>query len=199
MFTFDDAKETDIEKEIKLIKKYRKTRDPRALEEICQLNYKFINYVLEKNFNFLSHVKEDLFQEGILGLYKAIESFNEDKAYGYIRFKGLHIFGAMKRFAKRDHKYVCFTHLGAQSDQGEESKGEDYNWLDGMVADENQERSADAKKIWGLLGQIPETERNVIKAKFKGLSHKEISIQENFTSRTLVDYYYKRAELKEHT
>lgn len=190
MFIFDDAKKTDIEEEIELIKAY-KNGDENALEEICKLNYKFINYIIEKRFNFLNHLKEDLFQEGLLGLYRAVESFDEEKAYGYIRFKYLHIFGAMKRYALKDNKYVNFTSL-VDHENDEDAKGEDFNWLEGMTEDDTQERWSDAQEAWALLEGLPEKEKNVIVAKFRGDCHKQISQREGFNSRTLVDYYFKR-------
>lgn len=67
-----------------LIQKYRDTFESKYLDRIIEVNIKLVQSIA-KNFLNLGHMLEfdDLVQIGIIGLYKAVEKFDENLGYSF--------------------------------------------------------------------------------------------------------------------
>ncbi|MGR5961128.1 sigma-70 family RNA polymerase sigma factor [Bacillus cereus] len=67
-----------------LIQKYRDTNESKYLDRIIEVNIKLVQSIAKKFLN-LGHMLEfdDLVQIGIIGLYKAVEKFDENLGYSF--------------------------------------------------------------------------------------------------------------------
>ena len=80
-------------------KKYNNMTDEKLIQEIRLGNFEAQNYLLEKykslvtvkanRFFLIGAESEDIFQEGMIGLYKAIQSFNLEKNNSFKTFANL--------------------------------------------------------------------------------------------------------------
>ncbi len=67
-----------INSNLDLLEEYKKTKNPKILEEIIERNSNLVYYWARKFLNYGEHI-EDLVQEGYIGLIKAIENYDAEK------------------------------------------------------------------------------------------------------------------------
>jgi len=73
------------QEEQKLIKKYRESKDQKALEKLINSNLKFVVSVA-KNYQSTKVPLLDLISDGNVGLIKAVDRFDESKGYKFISY-----------------------------------------------------------------------------------------------------------------
>lgn len=121
-----------------LIKEYREG-NPKALDELFENNKILVMSVYEKLFRQSGCPKEDLCQEGYLGLLEAVNRFKEDKSAGFNGYKRLWIRKKMydfrREFFKRPTVELNQEHLNIKV---EPTRSENLRYalfeLDNMVA-----------------------------------------------------------------
>lgn len=87
---------------IELIKKYKTTKDKNILNEIIEKN-KGLVYWVSNRFRIQESyfTREDLEQEGFIGLIKAIEKFNLEYQYSFSTYCVKYIYGYINRFIQK--------------------------------------------------------------------------------------------------
>lgn len=91
---------------LELIKKYQTTRDKNVLEELIRRNDGLIGFTLKKFYanNNYQFDYDDLRQEGILGLIRAIELFNTDLNYSFSNYAIKWIYSKMSRYIHKNDR-----------------------------------------------------------------------------------------------
>lgn len=80
-----------------LVSLFQKTRDNETLEQIIKENEGLVYYVM-KRYRVEEIEKEDLFQEGNIGLLKAIDKFDCSLKYKFSTYAVFHIRASMSRY-----------------------------------------------------------------------------------------------------
>lgn len=167
-------------------------KDEEVIRLIRQGNEKMTDYLMEKYKNLvkskakamyiLGGEKEDLIQEGMIGLFKAIRDFDCEKNYNFYGFADVCIsrqmYSAIKAAGRQKHlplnTYVSFhTMIGSGGEEGElqdiltsvEKTPEEH-----VIGRENLEQLAEA-----IDKRLSVMEREVLELYVLGISYKEIA------------------------
>lgn len=169
---------------------FEKLSDEELIEEIRKQNTAAMDYLLDKYRNLVKREtreiyiigadSEDLMQEGMIGLFKAIRDFDEGKNSSFCTFASLcikrQIYTAVTSSNRKKHlplnNYISFY----------TEDGEDYNAVMNMLAaeeDSNPEMTVLLQeRIGGLMDKIryalSKYERSVLNLYLDGLSYTEI-------------------------
>ncbi|CAK7037136.1 MAG: RNA polymerase sigma factor RpoD [Tissierella sp.] len=99
-----------------LVRLYKETKEQKFLTNIVEQNKKFLyfcrNYAIKSiaiNEEYLDSEKEDLIQEGYVGLLEAVNKFDEDKGIKFTTYASRCIIGAMMDYLKKEIKYKART------------------------------------------------------------------------------------------
>lgn len=92
-----------MERESELIKEY-KAGSREALDELFAANNKLIYFVYQRFFSVSGCPKEDMFQEGCLGLMEAIKRFDPEKSHKFYNYKMVWIKKRMYDFRRNFFK-----------------------------------------------------------------------------------------------
>lgn len=110
-----------------IIARIRQGEDEAAMEECLIRRYKPLVKLLAKDLFLPGGEKEDLIQEGMIGLFKAIRTYREEQGASFRTFAGICMAGQMKtaiRASRREkHSWVCdFVSL----DEVRKEKNDEY-------------------------------------------------------------------------
>lgn len=101
-------------------------------QKLFEENIHFVKFIISKHFkSFLHknfHYKEDLLQEGLIGLHKATLSYNEDKGIKFSTFSFRCIYNELLMFVKKVNRKDYY-------------KGEYISSLDSPIKNNNEEGS----------------------------------------------------------
>jgi len=98
----------ELTDEEKLILEYKKGSE-KALESIVRANKDLICSIYQKYFSFSGCPKEDLCQEGNIGLMEAIKRYDPDKSGGFKTYKFVRIRKQMFDFRRRFFRFPTET------------------------------------------------------------------------------------------
>lgn len=169
--------------ELELIKKF-KNGDDYALEELLKQNKPLVNKIVRKYF-LVGAELDDLVQEGMIGLYRAIVSFDELKDVNFKSYAVICIqrtvFNAIKSAnSKKNLPLNQSVSLTLQTDdEGEEEDEfisyETWNDSDPETILINRERYQ--KLLEKATQNLSVFEKNVLKLYLDGLTYSEIAEQ----------------------
>lgn len=174
---------------------YRGRADEELLEQLKQGDRNVADYLLEKYKNLVRKKarsmylvggdNDDLIQEGMIGLYKAIRDFNGEKNSFFSSFAELcitrQLYTAVQASLRKKHRplnsYISFDESGADANREEEGGS-----LSILSSYQNPEELVLGKEKMELLrGEIDNTlsifEKSVLGMYLDGLSYKEISVK----------------------
>ena len=152
-------------------------------EEILIEKYKGLVKNKAKTYYITGADSEDVVQEGMIGLFKAIRSFNADKHAAFKTFADTcvnsQILSAMKKANRKRHKPLNESvPLDKEREDGEGASFEDQMFNTSM--DNNPEGLLILQEIMNYLkahdsGLFSDFEHQVLQEKMKGLSYMEIA------------------------
>ena len=152
-------------------------------EEILIAKYKGLVKNKAKTYYITGADSEDVVQEGMIGLFKAIRSFNADKHAAFKTFADTcvnsQILSAMKKANRKRHKPLNESvPLDKEREDGEGGSFEDQMFNTSM--DNNPEGLLILQEIMNYLnahdsGLFSDFEHQVLQEKMKGLSYMEIA------------------------
>ncbi|MGN0789256.1 MAG: sigma-70 family RNA polymerase sigma factor [Christensenellales bacterium] len=173
----------DNNKDLVLLQKIRQG-DDRALEELMTA-YKGVVSSLMRDYFLKGADKEDLFEEGWIGLYKAVLSYDADSGVTFYTYACSCIRNKLYDAIK---KYNAATHnsLNESVDITQNSEIEDHA---PSMEEKTMERQIVDSVIQGLNKELSELERNILRLYLDGESYGEIAIKvgkkEKFVDNTL--------------
>ncbi|MGM8212740.1 RNA polymerase sporulation sigma factor SigH [Virgibacillus sp. W0430] len=176
---------------------FRSMMDEEIIHMVKQGNKLALDYLIEKYKNFV-HAKaqtyfligsdrEDVIQEGMIGLYKAVRDYDGDKLASFKRFAELcikrQIITSIKTATRQKHiplnSYVSLD----KPIYDEESERTLLDVIAGSRAIDPQELLINREKFTFLEGKLSESlsdlEKNVLHLYLEGCSYEEISEQLN--------------------
>lgn len=166
-------------------------KDEDIVKMIHQGNVEMTDYLMEKYKNLvrnkakamyiLGGEKEDLIQEGMIGLFKAIRDFDCDKEYSFQTFADICIlrqmYSAIKAAGRQKHlplnNYVSFyTTLGSneEAELKDTLTSLEKTPEELVISRENLEQLAEA-----ISNHLSAMEKEVLELYIRGISYKEIA------------------------
>ena len=175
--------------EIKLLEEAQKG-DEKATDELMS-NYKFLVTIISRKYFLIGGEKEDLIQEGMIGLYKAIRNFSKDKG-NFKSFAKLcienQILEAIRK-TNRQKNLVLNSSISLEND-GVENLLPTENLEDYLIERENKEERF--RKINELLTPL---EKKVLNEYLDGFSYIQIAQSLDISSKS-VDNAISRIKIK---
>lgn len=173
--------------------KQRQWTDEEMIELIHQGNHEMTDYLMEKYKNLvkkkakamylLGGDTEDLIQEGMIGLFKAIRDYQPEKGYYFYYFAEMcisrQIYSAIRAAGRQKHQPLN-TYVSLQSvlDNGEETR--EFQEMLGTEIRTPEEVVLGKEKLELLAATIDERlssmEREVLALYVSGVSYKEIAL-----------------------
>ena len=89
---------------LELFRKYQETKDPASLSELCIRNWKLVRYCIRRR-SLSKEEWEDIFQEGMMGLIRAIERYDPEKGK-FITYAKYWIKQAIQRSMERTTRNI---------------------------------------------------------------------------------------------
>ena len=184
---------------LSLIKIYKSTGDKEVLNKLIEENYKLIYFVIKRFTCKTIHFdKEDLIQEGYIGLIKAIEMFNLDYNYNFSTYAIKYISGYMSKYITKHNRNELSLNVSYDSD-------EEIELLDQLADKENSYIDVDDRLYNDYLHQdleegmsiLEADEKNILKARngyysIRPLTLKEVSKIVNVDANK-INYIEKKA------
>lgn len=182
-----------------------KQGDPDALDRLVRRYQGFVR--LKASSYFLAGGDaEDLIQEGLVGLYKAIRDYRTDRESSFRNFAELcitrQIITAIKTATRNKHtplnQYVSFstTPSGQQSAEGDQTLDE---FLPGPAVDDPASRVISSEELRALVdclaAELSELESEVLALYLDGRSYEEIALITERDTKT-VDNALQRVKRK---
>ena len=137
-------------------------------DEMITNNMKLVHYVIHRNFPSFGG-NEDIFQEGCLGLIKAVDSFDESKGE-FRNYAYTSILNAIRSYFKRNRQDTPILSLDYMVDNNE---GESVPLMD-IISDDSVDKWFDKVERDIFIDSLDERERKVIGLLKEGWSYTEI-------------------------
>ena len=187
---------------LSLLKIYKSTSDKEVLNKLIEDNYKLIYFVIKRfTCNNLHFDKEDLIQEGYLGLMKAIEMFNLDYNYNFSTYAIKYISGYMSKYISKHNRNELSLNVSYDDD-------DEIELLDTLADKEDSYIDIDDRLYNDYLHQdledgmsvLEAEEKNILKARngyysIRPLTLKEVSKVVNIDVNK-INYIEKKALAK---
>lgn len=169
-----------------------KCGDNNALEFLIG-NYKNRVRMAARKYFLMGADIEDIIQEGMIGLYKAVRDFNPDKAATFKAFADMcikrQILTAVKTAARQKHTplntYISFS-LPLDGDES------DRVFIDGLARDEGSDpeiiyigKEKDAEFAALISRELSDFEKTVLKHFLRGESYRQISESLNKPAKSI--------------
>jgi RNA polymerase sigma-32 factor len=84
------SKYLSLEDEVELFSRYNENKSPKVLNEITESYLSFVRFITKQYYSYNLEF-EDLFQQGLIGLLKAIERFDIDKKIRFTSFAAIYV------------------------------------------------------------------------------------------------------------
>jgi len=194
-------------------RQYQGMSDEQLLEELNRGDAQIVDYLLEKYKNFVRKKartmylvggdNEDLMQEGMIGLYKAIRDYDREKELSFLSFANLcitrQLHTAVHTSLRKKHgplnSYISFYDAQPEGDRGTKERSISY-------ASNNhnpEELLIDKEQVITIMGEIEKTlssyEQKVLHMYIDGLSYQQIA-EELGKSRKSIDNALQRIKKK---
>ncbi len=82
--------------------------------ELLTNNKGIVEFVIKRYYSGFKDCKDDLFQEGVLGLIKAFEKYSSDKKGGFFNYKKLWVRKNMQLFIAKFYNINKFNNLSTE-------------------------------------------------------------------------------------
>jgi len=171
--------------------------------EILLVRYKHLVEARARSYFLIGADHDDVVQEGMIGLYKAIRDFRDDRAAGFRSFADLcitrQIISAVKTATRNKHlplnAYVSFYRSPAQEMDSD-------MWLLDSLPDAQSPSPYDllfghsaANRLEAARGALSLLEESVLEGYLQGKSYREISVELRKPAKT-VDNALQRVKRK---
>ncbi len=180
-----------------------KQGSPDAYDRLVRRYYSFVRLKASSYF-LIGGDSEDLIQEGLVGLYKAIRDFRTDRESSFRNFAELcitrQIITAVKTASRNKHaplnQYVSFAQTPAASGEAETTLEE---ILPGAISEEPAERVIASEELTALVSclssVLSELESSVLSLYLDGHSYEQIGERLDCDTKT-VDNALQRVKRK---
>jgi RNA polymerase sporulation-specific sigma factor len=181
-----------------------KSGNSEAYEMVCKRYYGFVRLKASSYF-LIGGDSDDLIQEGLVGLYKAIRDYRTDRESSFRNFAELcitrQIITAVKTSTRNKHtplnQYVSFNSPpGAGDDDGDQTLDE---MLPGSHVHDPVNQAISSEELTSLVGclstTLSELEGDVLRFYLDGYSYEEIGVKIDCDAKT-VDNALQRVKRK---
>lgn len=153
--------------------------------EIILMRYKPLVHKKSQPYYLAGGDDDDIVQEGLIGLYKAVMSFNKDKFPIFKIFAGVcverRILSAVKKASRQKHSPLnSYISLSNSVDAGDGGISIE-NMADSGLGENPETIFIDRENVSGLEGKINESlselERQVLLCYLNGMSYKETALK----------------------
>lgn len=176
-----------------MAEKYVHMADEKLIEQYRAGNDEIIDYLMEKYKNLVKKKAramfliggdtDDLIQEGMIGLYKAIRDYNGDKDTSFYSFASIcisrQIYSAINASQRKKHyplnSYISFY-------DNDTMDGKEYSILDGIITDSKsnpEDIFIDKENVYRIEERIEKSlskyEKEVLRLYIEGNNYIEIS------------------------
>ena len=166
---------------LKLFKDYKNNNDKKAYEELYRHNFLLVYHRIIKRFNSTGIDVDDLVQEGGIGLYKALNTYNINKKTKFISYAITCIDNEILMYIKKNNRHKNQSSL----DKIISCESETLDLLD-IIKDhsrfsefvENIESKEMNHKIMKLIKNLPENDRIIISNYFGFFEKERLTQQE---------------------
>ena len=166
--------------------------DEQASEQILE-RYKSLVKARVRAYFLIGADKEDLIQEGMIGLFKAIRDFSADKQVNFASFADLcatrQIVTAIKTATRQKHmplnNYISLN-KPAYTDESERTLMDSVSYRDVSDPEQiviNEEDYNNTTKM--ILGSLSKFERDVLESYLQGRSYSEIAQLQGRSSKSI--------------
>ncbi len=170
-------------------------KDEKAIDELI-LKYKNLVKSIVRKYFLVGADMDDLMQEGMIGLYKAILSFDSNANYKFESYAKVcisrQVYNAIKQAnSKKNQALNTSLYLGGQGEIGEDSDDDDENMIVVALEKENPESIALKKeqqiKFYESIDMLLDhTEREVLQMYLNGDSYMDIAKKLRRTTKNFV-------------
>lgn len=150
----------DIREQTKYFEEWCNNNDYEAREELITHNLRLVAYISQKR-NYINE-QEDLFSVGIIGLIKAVDSYNPAAFHKFSTYAYTCIENEIDMYLRKFSKYGFFTEINT-------------NTADTKIGLEEWVEDLDEKVILEkLIAKLPTDERFYITQRYGGRSQRDI-------------------------
>ena len=154
-------------------------------------NQRLVYYLYEQlsKTDIVKSNKDDIVSEGMLGLIKAADTFDETKGYQFSTYAGLCIRNAMLMYIRKLNKH-WHKEISLYTPIGEDSEGNQLCYADVIQSDgEDFGEGNNRILLRESIGKLPERDKEIIQAFLSGYKQKEIAammgVQQSSISRRI--------------
>ena len=154
-------------------------------------NQRLVYYLYEQlsKTDIVKNNKDDIVSEGMLGLIKAADTFDETKGYQFCTYAGLCIRNAMLMYIRKLNKHWN-KEISRYASVGEDSDGNLICYADIIRSDaEDFFDSYNKVLVKERIDKLPERDKEIIQAFLSGYKQKEIAamigVQQSSISRRI--------------
>ena len=154
-------------------------------------NQRLVYYLYEQlsKTDIVKNNKDDIVSEGMLGLIKAADTFDETKGYQFCTYAGLCIRNAMLMYIRKLNKHWN-KEISLYASVGEDSDGNLICYADIIRSDsEDFFDSYNKVLVKERIDKLPERDKEIIQAFLSGYKQKEIAamigVQQSSISRRI--------------
>lgn len=177
--------------DIELIKK-AKNGDNQAIEKLLNEHKQLVNFVTRKYF-LVGGDNDDLLQEGMIALYKAINSYDETKGVAFATYAKTVIEHTIINAIKSDasNKNVMLNSSYGLTNQGQVTNNSDddfgYTIASDSLSPESQVISTEQTKdiVKQIKDCLSDYELKILKFYLKGLSYTQIAGELSVSSKSV--------------
>jgi len=167
--------------------KLAKDKDEKAVEELLK-RYKFVPSSIARSYFLIGGAEEDLLQEGMIGLYRAINTYDDEKGsfktFVYACVKNSILSTVKKSNSKKNkplNEYVSLSgYVDGDSDKNSFIQDSQYGPEDMLLYKE-----AESELENKIISELSEAEYQIFKLYLAGLTYSQISQKLNKTIKSI--------------
>ena len=171
----------------------------REAEERLYERYKDTVRIMSRQYYLAGADRDDLLQEGMIGLYKAVRDYREDRNAGFSSFAEMcisrQLISAVKMASRKKHTPLnTYVSLYVREENGEREGG---NLLDVLeLMEENpedtviQNESADAMRV-KMEQALSPLEKQVVEMFLEGMTYEQIAEAAGCTKKSVDNALYR--------
>lgn len=184
----EDSKEKIVNEEMKKLFIDFKNGDNSARNKLIELNLRLVTYRVFDKFRMFDYDKEELFSVGVIGLIKAVDSFDISKGREFSTYASRCVDNEILMFLRKVKRYSEV--IGFDDFSFDAANDDNLSLLDMIKSDlnieedfvENDMRKNNLPIIRSLLDSLSERDREIIKLRFGfyGKQYKQCEIALKF-------------------
>ena len=174
-----------------------KTGDNEAKNKLIEHNIRLVIYIVKTNFNNVSQNKKDLVSVGLMGLIKAVSTFDINKNISFSSYATICIKNEIKMYLRNNSKHNGFT-VSFDELLYSNQEGKELTILDTLPSNINVEEEYINNELLCLVKQLAENlneqDKEIIMLYFGFYDNKEynqkeiaekIGLSQSYTSRKI--------------